>query len=418
MNKRDRWNAYKYFTGESGYGLLNGLIAPYTILTFLLHHHGAGETMIGSIFAIKTGFTILPQILGNYIFKSVHSRKRLLVLFHIFLIATPYLCMGVIVFLSHLFSDAFVRWALLLSFAFRFLMVGVVLAVWMDWVAHLFHHRIRGSVMGWTWGGASLAGSVAALAAGWLIKLHPQMSTYGWLYMVAGVLAMAFMIPFALIKDPALEEPDRQLRLKLGALVSRFRLSLMDRNYRSFLLGRWLGILGFTIVPFIAIYYSSAVGGGLTDGTIVASGAAMNAGMACSTILLGKLGDRKGHRIGLLIGTMMQIVTLLILLFSSGTASCIIAYAGAGLCIGSRYIAGHNMMFETCTHDNRMAHITAGNLVLSVVSIGGPLLAGSFAGRWGLRPLFGVSLVFSIMSFIWIFLLVKEPRTVSPSVGA
>ena len=76
MNERERRNAYKYFIGESGYGFLNGLIAPYTILTFLLHHHGADEMMIGSIFAIKTGFTILPQILGNYIFKSVHSRKR------------------------------------------------------------------------------------------------------------------------------------------------------------------------------------------------------------------------------------------------------------------------------------------------------------------------------------------------------
>lgn len=89
MNRRDRWNALKYFTGELGYGLLNGLIVPYTILTFLLHQHGTGETMIGSIFAINTGFTILPQILGNYIFGSVHSRKKLMVLWHIFVMATP-----------------------------------------------------------------------------------------------------------------------------------------------------------------------------------------------------------------------------------------------------------------------------------------------------------------------------------------
>ncbi len=38
--------------------------------------------------------------------------------------------------------------------------ICIVLAVWMDRVAHLFHYRIRGSVMGWTWGGAAVMGIV------------------------------------------------------------------------------------------------------------------------------------------------------------------------------------------------------------------------------------------------------------------
>ena len=134
--------------------------------------------------------------------------------------------------------------------------------------------------------------------------------------------------------------------------------------------------------------------------------------MAISTVLLGRLGDRRGHRAGVIVGAAMQVATLLVVLFSRGLASCVAAYAGAGLCAASGYVSHTNMLFETCPHDHRQAHITAANLVLSLPLLLAPVAAGVFAQRFGPRALFGACLVFSAAATAWFALAVREPRVV------
>jgi MFS family permease len=73
------------------------------------------------------------------------------------------------------------------------------------------------------------------------------------------------------------------------------------------------------------------------------------------------------------------------------------------------------MLLETCPHDHRLAHITVGNLVLSVPLVLSPFLAGVAAEHFGIRPVFMTCLVFSILAFIWCLLKVKEPRYVKIS---
>jgi len=44
-------------------------------------------------------------------------------------------------------------------------------------------------------------------------------------------------------------------------LLHRFRASLNTANFRSFLVGRSLAMAGFSIAPFIAVYYTSQARG-------------------------------------------------------------------------------------------------------------------------------------------------------------
>ena len=168
--------------------------------------------------------------------------------------------------------------------------------------------------------------------------------------------------------------------------------------------------MGFSMLPFLAVYYRSSDGGELSAGFIVASGAAMTLGTAFASSLLGRLGDRYGHRLSMLTAVLLQIVTISILLVSSGPASCILAYIAAGMARGGISISGMNMMFETCPHDSRMAHIAAGNIIISSAAFGTPLLVGLF-GQWiGVRTVFFISLAFSSLALLWTAFLVREPR--------
>ena len=399
--------------GDSLWGLQTALVAPMTVLAILMVKYGASETMIGSISAVESGLIVLPQILGNYVVVSTRSRKRRLIVWH-FLTLIPFLfVMGLVAYLAETVSPALVRWALLLAFAGHYFSMGAIVAVWMDWSAHLFSKEIRGRVLGITWGLYSGMGTFGALLSGWLIELQPASKIYALLYLSSGLLALMSMVVFALIRDPASEVPDRMLRLRISELMVRFRESMRHANFRSYLLGRMLAAAGFSILPFLTVYFRSDSGGSLSEGFIVSSGAAMTLGWAVASVILGRVGDRKGHRVGLLAAIGFQVISLLLVLFGGGPISCVLSYAAAGVSRGGMLISGMNLMFETCPHESRMAHIMVGNLTLSIVTISVPLLAGKAAGLWGVGTVFLISLLLSVCALLWTSVRMKEPRFLS-----
>ena len=68
------------------------------------------------------------------------------------------------------------------------------------------------------------------------------------------------------------------------------------------------------------------------------------------------------------------------------------------------------MLYETCPHNDRLAHITVGNIVMTAPLLVAPVAAGMFANRCGIRPLFAVSLVISAVAAAWFIVFFREPR--------
>jgi MFS family permease len=300
---------------------------------------------------------------------------------------------------------------MLALFAGFTLCIGIVAAVWMDWLAHLFSKRIRGTVMGISWTCSAVVGALSAVFGGWLLRTLPSPASYAVMYFIAAAAGVVSMLVFRRIDDPAGDdEHDTSLGMSVPELLRRFRVSLADANFRAFLVGRVLATAGFCVLPFLAVYYTSPAGGGLPGSAVVAAGAALTGSAAGASYLVGRIGDRSGHRLGVLFGILMQVLTLLVVIFSRGMPSCLLAYAGAGACLGSGFISHFNMLFETCPHDSRVAHITIGNLVSGAAALTFPLAGGWLAAAQGVRTLFVVSLVLSLVAMAWTFWRVREPR--------
>ncbi len=409
-------NALVFIAGEGLWGFNAALVASSTVLAVLLKEFGAGNRMIGSIGALESGLTIIPQIFGMYLFHSMKHRKRNLIFWHLFAVIPFLFISGAIICLENHYSPVVARWGLLLSFACFMCSIGIILGVWMDWIAHIFETKTRGTLMGMTFFAASLMGSIGGLVAGTIISRVEGHFAYAILYFIAGFSATVSLLTFFLVKDPAENmDASAQNGISIVDILASFRKSLLDSNFKSFLVCRILASLGFCIIPFIAIYFKSPDGGGLSNSAIVSCGAAMTFGAALSNLTLGKIGDMRGHRVGIIVGTLMQVVTLSIILIASGLTFCIITYFCIGICISSSFLSHTNMLLETCPHDHRLAHITVGNLVLSVPLVLSPFLAGVAAEHFGIRPVFMTCLVFSILAFIWCLLKVKEPRYVKIS---
>jgi len=408
-----RRNLAVFVLGESVWGFQAALVASATVLVLLLRSYGAGERMIGTLSAIETAALILPQAFGMYLFHSPRKRKRRLVLWHLLVILPFMHLMGATVLWGEtVMPRPAIPILLILLFGCYSTGIGVVMAAWLDWMACLFPQAQRGLATGLSFGGSACCATVGGLLAGWIIRHAAGTATYGGLYLAAGSLGMLAMLCFFAIREP---EPPLQESAppSLGNLLRLFRHSLADRNFRDFLVGRTLATAGFSVMPFVALFFSSPSGGGLADGIIIAAATAATAMTALCNLLLGHLGDRHGHRVGIIAGTCGQLLALLVMLTGHGLPACIMTYAAIGVTIAAAITSHTNMMFETCPHNNRLAHLTVGSLVMSIATVSGPLLAGIIAQQWGLRTLFGISALISLLALAWLVLRVRDPRTIA-----
>lgn len=412
MNPRDRRNVACHTAGEALWGAQSNLVAPTTVLTVVLLSFGASNATIGMIDAITVGLHALPQIIGAYAFRHIRKRKQLLLMWHWLCILPFAFASGITILLADRMSDLVVRVVLLSCYAGMVFAGGTIAAVWMDWMGRVYRTNIRGTAVGIIMAASSIAGTVGAAAAGYAITRWERPDVFGWLHIVAGSIGVIAITLFWLIRDPLPEQGDIPPPvLNLREMLQRFVVSLKDVNFRAFLIGRFLAAYGFCVVPFFVVHFTSKAGGSMDSGRVVFYSAVLPFATAFASLAFGRMGDRMGHRAGIMIGAATQVLTLMMILVGQGDVFCLIAFAGAGICMGAARVSHYNLLMETCPHDSHLSHITVGNLVMSFCSTPAPLLGGLIAGMWGTRVLFVVCIGFSLAALLWFIFRMREPRT-------
>ena len=395
-------------TGETLWGFQVAMIMPATVLTVLLTQLGASKATVGLIPALE-GLGMLVPVAGIYLFRSHKKRKSRIILFH-YIVLVPCLAgMGLAVLAHDSIPREMLKFLLMGCWALFMAGCGMVGPTWMDWIAHLFRREIRGTITGASWGCSSLAGIAGALTAGRALQGNPDIRAFGWLYLAAALFAMLSITVFVAIRDPAQDMAvDRAPGWR--EMIAAIADSMSDRAFRGILIGRSLGLAGFCIGPFIALYYLSPSGGSLTDSLVVSLGAAQTAGAALSCMIFGRVGDRIGHRFGLLMGILFQICSLLSVLLIPGSTGCFLAMLFSGGVGGTLLISYLNLVIESCPHEVRAAHLMIGNMVVGVAGLLFPLVGASIAVWAGIPMLMKISLAVSVVALVWTVFRVRDPR--------
>jgi MFS family permease len=402
--------------GESFWGFQWALVAPATVLVVLLKEHGAGERAASLIPAIETGGLLLPQILGPFLFRSRRRLKQHMLIYHLVAIL-PFVFALAALAAAPGMSHAVARAAILGCFAAYIAAIGVVVAAWNAWFAHLFDVSIRGTVSGIIWCAMAAGGALGGLASGSIIHAWHGANPFPLLYLIAGSIAFLAIMTYWFIDDPAANEPDPP-RLGARELVARCRASLADANFRAFLVARILANAGFCVVPLIALHFLSEEAGGLAADTVVTCGIGITLGGAVSSLVFGRLGDRIGHRVGLASGLLLLIAALVALLVADGIVGCVLVYALMGLSSGSVVIASQNLQLETCPHDSRISHLIAGSLAIGVAGVAVPIAVGLIAGGFGRGTAFTACLAASLAGLVWTLAAMREPRSHATTLAA
>lgn len=415
VKPQERHNAICNVTGEVIWGFQGSLVPVATVLTVLLLQLGAKPSTVG-LLPMLDGIMLMMQLAGIHLFRERRTRRVKIVVWH-YVMMLPFLgLIGVLILARDHLNAGTLIVCVMACWAVFVLAMGVVIAAWQDWLAHLFHEGIRGRVTGLAWGLSSLVGVVGTLLAGWLLKLYPDLSTFGWLYLVAMVLAFVSITVYLAVRDAA-EQEEQERVPRLRDMAAAAHQSLHTADFRAVLIGRSLAYAGFCVGPYITMHYLSDAGGHLSDSLLVSLGAAQTLGAAVACIGFGRIGDRIGHRFGVLSGALFQIACLLCVLLVTGPIGCALAMLCAGGVRGAMSVSYMNLVLESCPHHIRSAHVAIGNIIVGTTAMVVPILGSRLAGAYGIRTMIAASLVMSLLAAAWITWKVRDPRHIRALAG-
>ncbi len=404
-----RRNTLTLTVAESFWGFNAAAVAPATVLTTLLRRYGATAAFLGAIPALEFGGILLPQVIGTLFFHQRQTLKRRIIIWHVVGILPCLFMLAAVCAAAPGMPAVVVRWLLLSFFGLFACSIGVVAAAWTDWLGHLFPARMRGRALGIALCASSLCGAVGAVLSGRILAADQSPRTYALLYVMAGIAAILSVSCMVFLKDepaPLPTAPEHVPRALLRQLLRSFR----DWQYVCLLIGRVLMIAGLSLMPFVAVYFTSTAGGGLSDATVVSCGAAMTIGAALCSLATGWVGDHIGHKSSILVSISAQCAAALLLTCAHGRLICLVVYACIGAASAGGYLSSLNLVIDSCRHDARLAHITAANVVVGVAAMGIPLLGGWYAQVYGVAALFRVCLCASVAALLWCALVLRDPR--------
>ena len=412
MNRQERKDAALYGLGEGIWGLGIGLVAPLTVLPLLIRQLGGGPLEIGWIYAMATAGFLLTQPVGTLLAAHGGGKRGFLLGYHAATVLPLYAAMAAVIWFvgSRAEGRTAARLLLLSLFSLRVLLTGPIVPLWQDWVAGLFSTQSRGRAVGFYMAAAAVGVSVGAVAAAHIRGRYSFPVDCALLFAGATVV-LAISIASFLLVSPGQARPDAAPPTVPG-LLARFRWSLRDANYRRYLAGRVLLTLGSGATAFVAVHYRSPEGGSLSDATIIGLGGVLTLTQAGGSLWLGALGDRSGHRAGVLVGAIAQMAALAVAFVGTGVTACVLCFACLGLAYASGNVSHQNMIFETCPHDNRVAHITLSNVVLSPFMAAIPLATAYLVSHIGTLGAFAACTVPTMLGTLWLTLLVSDPRAV------
>jgi len=411
LNNVERRNARKCVAGEALFGTGMGFLSSVAVLPLLLKSLGAGEVLLGLLGSIFWAGWLVLQPLGLFLFGGKPRSKRFLVPWSLAFAVPSYLAVGVLVFLLGPTRPALCVTLVLVVLAVRILGGGMVMPFWWNWQAVIFRQAIRGRVTGLMAGAFLLGMAASALVAGRAVEAIAFPLNYAILGFVSvAFFSMALSFHYSVREPDVLSEPRE--RTPAGEMFRFFYHSLSEPNFRNYLVGRLLMTLGAGGAAFYAVHFESTDGGGLAAGTVIMLSGLMGLAQGLSSFWMGRMGDRSGHKAGILVGAAAQLAAAAVAWLGSGGVACGTTFVLLGVACAAAWVSHMNMLFETCPHESHVAHITLSNIVLGPVIGLVPILTGQVNELVGRRAGIGLTLIPAALGVLWLILAVREPRDI------
>jgi len=395
-------------------------IDPASVVPAFIRRLGGSDFLISLIPAAQAIGWMTPQIFISNFVERLRWKKPYVVALGVWE-RLPYLSVVPLCFLFGSSHPTLLLWACLGGFFAAPLVSGFDSPAWFDLVAKVTPLRQRGRLSA-----VKIAlGTLLGVGAGWIVERvldhsHiPFPENYAWLFVMAVFLMGLSLLCISFVREPLYPVENR--REKLRDYLSKIPAILKkEKNFRNFIIGTFLQRATVISLAFYSI--NGLVKFQLPDKWVGTFTVCIMGGRLLVTPVFGFLGDRYGHKINLVVGSLAYLGASVLAIFAPNKWSYLPVFALFSTGYSSDLVSRFNMAVEFCTPERRPTYVALSNTLLGPTGILA-LLGGLMVPVIGYNGLFVISGLFALSSALWMIAAVREPRklprvAVSPSAGA
>jgi MFS family permease len=253
-------------------------------------------------------------------------------------------------------------------------------------------------------------GVIGGVLAGIIIKDLPYPRNFATLFFIAFVGVSISWLFLSMNKEPHIKKETVETVEKNHYFKRLKGILSKDGNFRNYLISRGLAYAGLMAQGFIAVYVIqhfdlSEDYAGIFTAILLGSG-------AIGFAIWGIMGDRVGYKRVMMISILIRIAVLILFIFSPSLVWIYIAFGLMGIGNTASMTSDFNITMEFGSESERPTYIGLARTLTGPVLLIAPLAAGVIVELWGYPAMFLVSLVFTLIGFVMLWLGVKEPRNV------
>jgi MFS family permease len=380
--------------------------ATRTIAPLFLSYLTDNTLVFGILATIASTGWLLPQMFTANWVQQRPIKKYLPVNIGLFTERLPIILLPLAAWAA-LKSHTLAIFLFIFLLAWHILGAGVIAVGWQDMLAKIFPVEKRGRFFGTANFSGNATGILGASAAAWVLEYFDFPYNFMVLFGIAGVFIFLSWISLAMTREPAVPPKKERLTNKLY-WRSLPQIIRTDENFRRFLYSQIVLTAGGMGMGFFTIYALRQWS--ISDGMVGLFTTSLMVGTALSNLIFGWMADKFGHKLVIEISTLALMLSSAIALLSPTPEYFYLVFALQGVYTAGIILSGIMIVFEFCEEDIRPTYIGLTNSSIGIFAGITPMIGGWLADTAGFAWLFGVSAIFSILSFILLRFTVGEPR--------
>ncbi len=414
VQKNLRWNFSVNLLDISFITLAFSLISRETIMPLLINNLTDSKIAIGLVPAIFSISFYLPQLFAANHAERLKRKLPFVMLVGGLLERVPYFFAG---FAILLFAESRPTLALLsvyLVIGLAAFGAGVATPAWFTMIGKVLPVNRRGIFFGVSDGLGTFMGVIGAFFVGIILDDFGYPQNFATLFIVAAIFMGISWLGLSLNREPESpivkqHIPQRHYFRQLPAILRG------NHNFRRFLLSYSVSRLSLMGTSFFIVYGNDSFG--LSGADVGMLTAVLLGSQALMQLALGWLGDRRGHKLNLMISAFAAALAALLAALATGLAGLIPAFVLLGIALAADRISHLNIVLEFARPEDQPTFIGLTNTLLAPVVFLAPIIGGWAAGS-GFDTLFVLMLLCGALGGLMLMAWVKEPRQLPPPVSA
>ncbi len=378
-----------------------------TILPLFLTQLGAPLGIVGSLAGLFYVLLAGPGLLSAFLGRNIRNIKLSVVGVHILVWPPIFIAGFIFAFIAPTGPGAWVFYYM--CFILYGLAVGFIIPIWANFLKHVTQKKKRGTFLGISFIGNSFGGFIGGILAKELLGSSLEFPVnFGWGFLIAFVsIFFGTLLFFGYrVNTPKEIQPHRSVR---GFVRDVKHILKSNQNYRRYIYSRVFLTAQFPAVSLFVVQAQQAFQFEISEAGLLT--ATKVAAFGIGSFSAGKIGDKFGHKSGLILSFSFQLAALITALMASSMVWVYAIFIFLGVAQGAFLPAMMAIVYDFAGEkgDSKI-YLALTDTVLAPFVIIALILSGTLIRILGILTIFKGITIFMIIGILLLIFMVKDPN--------